>query len=124
MEVIIATMMLSVVMVSLLQIKSDNIFLVSKSSEQSKLNDYIQLVINMSTEDKKSENIYLGKVYNFNNDDIRKEFKDIKIKVKSEQIDSVDYKTDTIDFKIITNSNSYSIDDNVKKNIYTFKIEL
>ena len=44
--------------------------------------------------------------------------------MKSEQIDSVDYKTDTIDFKIITNSNSYSIDDNVKKNIYTFKIEL
>ena len=124
MEVIIAVVMLSVVMIALLQIKSDSIFLVSKSNEKSKLLDYIQLVINIDNEDIKNENIFVGKVYNFKNDDIRKEFKDIKIKVKSEQIDSKDYSTDSVKFKIITNANSYSIDDDIKKNIYTFKIEL
>lgn len=124
MEVIISVVMLSVVMLTLLQLKSDSIFLVSKSSEQSKLSDYIQLVINMSKEDKKNENIFLSRLYNFDNDDIRKEFKDIKIKVKSEQISSKDYSTDTVNFKIITNENSYSIQDDIKKNIYTFRIEL
>lgn len=123
MEVIIAVVMLSVVMLTLLQIKSDNIFLVSKSNDQSKLIDYIQLVANIDNEDKKNENIFLNKLYEFKNDDIRKEFKDIKIKVKSEQIDSKDYNTNSVNFKIITNENSYSIDD-TKKNIYTFKIEL
>jgi len=123
MEVIIAVVMLSVVMLTLLQIKSDNIFLVSKSNYQSKLIDYIQLVANIDNEDKKNENIFLNKLYEFKNDDIRKEFKDIKIKVKSEQIDSKDYNTNSVNFKIITNENSYSIDD-TKKNIYTFKIEL
>ena len=124
MEVIIAVVMLSVVMITLLQIKSDSIFLVSKSNEQSKLIDYIQLVANIDNEDKKNENIFLDKVYNFKNDDIRREFKDIKIKVKSEQVDSKDYRINSVNFKIITNANSYSIGDNIKKNIYTFKIEL
>lgn len=124
MEVIIAVVMLSVVMITLLQIKSDSIFLVSKSYEQSKLIDYIQLVANIDNEDKKNENIFLDKVYNFKNDDIRREFKDIKIKVKSEQVDSKDYRINSVNFKIITNANSYSIGDNIKKNIYTFKIEL
>lgn len=124
MEVIIAVVMLSVVMITLLQIKSDSIFLVSKSNQQSKLIDYIQLVANIDNEDKKNENIFLDKVYNFKNDDIRREFKDIKIKVKSEQVDSKDYRINSVNFKIITNANSYSIGDNIKKNIYTFKIEL
>jgi len=123
MEVIISIVMLSVVMLTLLQIKSDNIFLVSKSAEKSKLVEYIQLVINMSNEDKKNENVYLDSVYKFKNDEIRKEFKDIKIKVKSDQIDSKEYNTNSVNFKIITNSNTYTIDD-IKKNIYTFKIEL
>jgi hypothetical protein len=124
MEVIIAIMMLSVVMITLLQIKSESIFLVSKSNEQSKLVDYLQLVINMNDEETKNENIFLDRIYDFSNDEIRKEFKPIKIKVKSEQIDSKDYDVDVVNFKIITNSNLYSIDDNIKKNIYTFKIEL
>lgn len=124
MEVIISIVMLSVVMLTLLQIKSDNIFLVSKSAEKSKLVEYIQLVVNMSNEDKKNENIFLDSVYKFKNDEIRREFKDIKIKVKSEQVDSRDYSINNTNFKIITNENSYSIENNLKKNIYTFKIEL
>jgi hypothetical protein len=124
MEVIIAIMMLSFVMITLLQIKSDSIFLVSKSNEKSKLTDYIQLVINMNDKDKKNENVFLDRIYDFKNDDIRKELKTIKVKVKSTQVDSKDYEVDVVNFKITTNSNVYSIDDNIKKNIYTFKIEL
>jgi hypothetical protein len=124
MEVIIAIVMLSVVMITLLQVKSDNIFLVNKSNEKSKQSDYIQLAIDMSTEDKKNENIFLDEVYKFKNDDIRKELKSVKIKVKDNQIDSQDYHTEVINFKIITNARSYSINDDIKKSIYTFRIKL
>jgi len=123
MEVIIAIVMLSVVMITLLQVKSDNIFLVNKSNEKTKLSDYIRLSINMNNENKKSENIFLDDIYHFKNDDIRKELKSIKIKVKNSQIDSKDYNNELVNFKIITNSTLYSIDD-IKKYIYTFKIEL
>ena len=124
MEVIIAIVMLSVVMITLLQVKSDNIFLVNKSNEKSKQSDYIQLAIDMSTEDKKNENIFLDEVYKFKNDDIRKELKSVKIIVKDNQIDSQDYHTEVINFKIITNARSYSINDDIKKSIYTFRIKL
>lgn len=124
MEVIIAVVMLSVVMIALLQVKSDNIFILSKSNEQSKLGDYVQLVINIDNENKKNENIFLDRIYNFKNDGIRKEFKSIKIKVKSEETDSKDYDADVVNFKINTSTTSYSIADNIKKNIYIFKIEM
>lgn len=124
MEVIIAVVMLSVVMIALLQVKSDNIFILSKSNEQSKLGNYVQLVINIDNENKKNENIFLDRIYDFKNDDIRKEFKSIKIKVKSEETDLKDYDADVVNFKINTTTTSYSIADNIKKNIYTFKIEM
>jgi Tfp pilus assembly protein PilV len=124
MEVIITIVMLTVVMITLLQVKSDNIFLVSKSNEKSQQSDYIQLAINMNNEDKKNGNIFLKDVYKFKNNDIRKEVKSIKIKVKNTQIDSKDYNAEVVNFKIITNATIYSINDDIKKYIYTFKIKL
>ena len=50
MEVIIAVMILSVVMVALLQIKTENIFLISKTNERVKLNEYVQLSIDLKKE--------------------------------------------------------------------------
>ena len=68
MEVIISVVILSVVMITLLKIKSDNIYLVSKSEQKSKFNDYILMAINFSdTTKNKNETIltrqYLGSNY-------------------------------------------------------------
>lgn len=124
MEVIVAITMLSVVMISLLQVKSDNIFLIEKSDEKAKLNDYVSLIMDLEEPNDKNENFFLDRVYRFDNDELRKELKPIKIKVKDEQVDTKTIKNDTYDLNITTYSRTYSIDDKINKSIYTFKIEL
>lgn len=126
-EVIIAVSILSVVMVTLLQIKSDNIFLISKSNNQSKLNDYIQLAIDfkaINQENQENVELFLDKKFTFENDDIRKELKDIKVIIREEKEDEEKIDTSTKSLNITTYSRVYSIDNNIKKKIYNFKIEL
>lgn len=122
MEIIIAIMILSVVMVTLLQVKSDNIFILSKANEKSQLRDYIALSVNLNSFSNRNENLFLNRVYNFTNDDLRKELKDIKIKIKDEQVNKKSYKTDVRNIEVITYESSYSIEDDIKKSIYTFEI--
>lgn len=125
MELLIAVTMLSIVMVSLLQIRSDNLHLITKSQEKSKLNDYVLLSLDLEQADSRNQNIFLDRNYNFSNDVIRKEFKTIKVKQKDKKIEVKTLKPEEgIDVNITTYSTSYSIDDKIKKNIYTFRIEL
>ena len=124
MEVIVAITMLSVVMISLLQVKSDNIFLIQKSDEKAELNDYASLVMDLEEVNDRNENIFLDRVYRFDNDELRKEFKPVKVKIKDNKISSKTIKNDTYDLNITTYSTTYNIDDKINKSIYTFKIEL
>jgi len=127
MEVIIAVMILSVVMVALLQIKTENIFLISKTNERVKLNEYIQLAVDLKKVNQESEEnteIYLDKKYPFVNEDIRKELKEIKVVIREEIEDEYKIETPTQDLNITTYSRTYSIDEDIKKKIFNFKIEL
>lgn len=124
MEVLVAITMLSVVMISLLQVKSDNIFLIQKSEEKAELNDYVSLVMNLEEASDRNENIFLDRVYRFDNDELRKELKPIKVKIKDDKVSSKLIKNDTYDLNITTYSTTYNIDDKINKSIYTFKIEL
>jgi prepilin-type N-terminal cleavage/methylation domain-containing protein len=123
-EVVIAITMLSVVMVTLLQIKSDNIFMISKSDEKAKLNDYALLAIELRTADTKNENLFLDKIYSFEDDDLRRELKDVKVKIKDEKEKSTAIDNELMKINIITYSTTYSIKDDFTKKIYSFKIEL
>lgn len=124
MEVIVAITMLSVVMISLLQVKSDNIFLIQKSDEKAKLNDYASLAMDLNETNDRNENIYLDRIYRFSDDELRKELKPIKVKIKDKQISSETIKNDIYDLNITTYSTTYNIDDKINKSIYSFKIEL
>jgi len=124
MEVLVAITLLSVVMLSLLQIRSDNIYRIKKSDEKAKLNDYVFLSMNLNEANDRNENIFLDRLYRFDNDKLRQELKPIKIKQKDNQVDTVTMKNDTMDLNITTYSTTYSIDDKIKKSIYTFKLEL
>ncbi|MGB5791538.1 type IV pilus modification PilV family protein [Poseidonibacter sp.] len=125
MEVLIAVTILSIVMISLLQIKSDNIFLVSKVDEKVKFNDYILLSLDLDKAENRNQNIFLDRKYDFSNDEIRRELKTIKVKQKDKKIKTQKIKdVDDFNLNIITYSTSYSLDDKIKKNIYTFKLEL
>ena len=127
MEVIIAVMILSVVMVALLQIKTENIFLISKTNERVKLNEYIQLAVDLKkVKEESSENteIYLDEKYPFINEDIRKELKEIKVVIREEKEDEYKIETPTQDLNITTYSRTYNIENDIKKKIFNFKIEL
>ncbi|MFX4219286.1 type IV pilus modification PilV family protein [Aliarcobacter butzleri] len=89
MEVIISIVILSFVMITLIQIRNENIFLVSKSNQKNYIEDYIILSIDFNDDIlDKNENIFLSDKYNFENDDIRKELKDIQIDIKDKKLKS------------------------------------
>lgn len=124
MEVIISIVILSVVMVALLKIKSENISIVSKSEQKIKLNEYILLAINFEDIENKNEDISLEK-YKYENDDLRKELKDIKVSIKDEKIKSESINTGFNNINITTISRTFSLENSdIKKKLYSFKIEL
>lgn len=126
MEVIISIVMLSVVMITLLQIKSDNIHLVSKSDKKVRINDYILLAIDFKNEIlNKNENIDLSKNYKYENENIQQELKDKKVIIKDEKmkLESINSRFNSLNITIFTRT--YSLDDtDIKKKLYSFKIEL
>ena len=127
MEVIIAVMILSVVMVALLQIKTENIFLISKTNERIKLNEYVQLSIDLKkVNEESSEDIelFLDKKYPFVNDDIRKELKEIKVDIREKKEDEYKIETPSENLNVTIYSRTYSINEDIKKKIFNFKFEL
>ena len=127
MEVIVAVMILSVVMVALLQIKTENIFLISKTNERVKLNEYVQLSIDLKkVNEENSENIefFLDKKYPFVNDDIRKELKEIKVDIREKKEDEYKIETPSENLNVTIYSRTYSINEDIKKKIFNFKFEL
>ena len=126
MEVIISIVILSFVMITLLKIKSENIFLVSKSNENTKANEYILLAVDFKDEIlNKNEDISLDKKYQYSNDDVRRELKDIKISIKDDKVESKSIQSDLNNINTTIFSRTYSLENsNIKKKIYSFKIEL
>lgn len=125
MEVIISIVILSVVMVALLKIKSENISIVSKSEQKIKLNEYILLAIDFKDKiENKNEDISLEK-YKYENDDLRKELKDIKVSIKDEKIDTRTIMNGSNNINVTIFSRTFSLENSdIKKKLYSFKIEL
>lgn len=125
MEVIISTIILSVVMIALLKIKSENISIVSKSEQKTKLNDYILMAVNFSDKLRnKNEDISLEK-YKYEKEELKKELKDIKVLIKDEKMDKKTIIDGSNNINITTFSRTFSLENSdIKKKIYSFKIEL
>lgn len=126
MEVVIAASLISVVMLSLYKVQSSNIFYLEKSKESKKQNDYISLLMETKANIKQkiNRNIYLDNYFSIKDDDIRREFKKVKIKEKSELLEKEEEKLDNISFKINQYKTTYSFDKGITKNIYRFELEL
>ncbi len=124
MEVLIATTLLSVVMLSLFQVKSNNIFILEKSEELEKQNMYLNLVMDSKEYSKRNENRYFDKLFYIKDDDIRREFKQVKVKVKDTVLDETIHKVESISFKVSQFKTTYSFEDGISKDIYRFKLEL
>lgn len=122
MEIIISIVILSVVIVSLLQLKVNNIFLTSKSEVSKENLNYILMAINSNEVKNRDENIYLKDIFTFD-DTLRKKIKDKKINVKDELLENIEIKKDDLSLNIDIYSTKYTLDktDN-SKIIYSFKL--
>ena len=123
-EVIISVAILSFVMITLLQMKSNNIFLLEKSNEKTQLVDYVLLAGDIEDSSKKTnKSVYLDKLTQFKNDDIRRELKEIKIDIKDKELDKLEIKEDGLNIKIKTYAREYKIEEDIKKSIYSWEFE-
>ena len=122
-EVLISVMLISVVIASILQIKQNNLHFLDKSKESAKNDAYISMVSLVDEKGFRNKNIRLTDVVNFNDDDIRKELKEIKIKVKDEELDPLEFTTDEYTLIVNIKQTNLTIDDKVQKSFYRFSLD-
>jgi len=122
-EVLISVMLISVVVVALLQIKENNLHLLGKTKDMLKYNSYISLVA-LENDDKKLRNksFYLDKKIKFKDDDIRRELKLIKVKIKDKKLKPTRFETDEQVLTINIRQTNISIKDDAMKKFYRFSL--
>ncbi|RBQ31943.1 hypothetical protein CRU92_04020 [Arcobacter sp. FW59] len=127
MEVIVSVVILSFVMITLIQIKNENIFLVSKSNDKSTIEEYILLSIDFNdTILDKNESMLIDDRYNFVNDSIKKELKDIKVDIKDEKDETKSIKAEeyNVNLQIDTFYREIGLSSSdFKKKIYSFSLD-
>ncbi|MCK5111615.1 MAG: hypothetical protein KAQ94_08850 [Arcobacteraceae bacterium] len=121
-EVLVSVMLISVVIVSLLQIKENNLHFLEKSKDTIKYNSYIAMVSLDNDKNIRNKNIYLDEEIKFKDDDIRKEFKNIKIKVKDEELEPIEFSTDEYTLQINIKQTSLSMENKTQKSFFRFSL--
>ncbi len=122
-EVLISVMLISIVIVSLLQIKENNLFFLQKTKDTTKYNSYISAISLDNKNNIRNKNIFLGDEVKFKDDEIRRELKSIKIKVKDENLDPLELGNEEYQLKVNIKKTHLSIDDKIKKIFYRFSLE-
>ena len=119
-EVLVAVSLITTVIVAILQMQQNNIFFLEKFKNTSLNNAYISLVASTS-KTKRNKDIILSDMVDLNDDDIRKEFKEIKIKIKDSSKKDMELpKNDYVKGSFI--ESTYSLN-NIQNKFYSFKFE-
>lgn len=122
-EVLISIMLISVVIASIFQIQKNNLNFLEKSKSTIKNSEYISLVA-LNKEDKLiNKDLYLNNEIKFNDDDLRKELKSIKINVKDKELDTLKFDDDKYSVSIKTIETTYKIDNTTQKQFYIFTLD-
>ena len=122
-EVLISIMLISVVIASIFQIQKNNLNFLEKSKSTIKNSEYISLVA-LNKEDKLiNKDLYLNNEIKFNDDEIRKELKSIKINVKDKELDTLKFDDDKYSVSIKTIETTYKIDNTTQKQFYRFTLD-
>ena len=124
-EVLVSVALLSLMITTIFQIKENNLFYLEKFKASSKYNELISLatITENNSNKLRNENIYLDKFVDFNDDDIRKELKNVKVNVKDIESDIKDLSSEEFSFGLNIKQSIYSIEDKVSSNIYKFTLE-
>lgn len=121
-EVLISVMLISVVIVAMLQMKENNLYFLEKTKDSIQSNAYISMLALDESIKFRNENVYLDKKFDFKDDDIRKELKNVKIKLEDEELKPLEFTSNDYLLKINIKQTSLNIDEK-KKIFYRFSLE-
>ena len=124
-EVIIAVSILSIVITSTLQIRQNNLDYLDKYNQSKLYNEYASLANIYDFKNKLDVNthVYLDELIKFEDDDIRKELKNIKVYIKNEIINNIDLSSEDFILSINIVKSNFKIENKINKNFYSFKLE-
>lgn len=121
-EVLVAIVLITVIIGSVLQMQQNNLFFLDKFKQTSLYINYIALIADEKPSNR-NLNIYLDEKIKFNDDEIRKEFKEIKITVKDEEHGEIKLPKNDYMTSIPVIKSTYNVNEQVSKTFYTFKIQ-
>jgi type II secretory pathway pseudopilin PulG len=119
-EVLVAVSLIVTVITAILQMQQNNLHFLEKFKISSLNKSYISLAIS-SSKQLKDETIYLSDKIDMKDDDIRKELKAIKIKIKDTKLKDITVPENNYLKSIKVIKTTYSLD-NMKHNFYVFKL--
>ncbi len=121
-EVLVSIMLISVIIVSILQMKENNLHFLQKGEAGANNNAYISLVSLEKTTKLDNSKIYLNNKIDFKDDDIRRKLKKIKIDKEEEMLEPIVYSLDDYSLEIKIKKSTFSIGKEVTKNFYRFQL--
>lgn len=105
-ETLIATLLLTITISTLLKIKDNNLFLLSSTSNKDNYNGLISIhTVSNSNSD---ENINYREYIDMDDDNFRKNIKDTRVEYKRELIDKMEFELDDIDLRFNIYQEKYS----------------
>ena len=124
-EVLVSIGLLSVVIAVIFQIKQNNLFYLHKFNNSVKVDQYIALatIKKFKNDNLKNRKIYLDEIVDFKDDDIRRDLKNIKISLKEEELDDIDFSTDQYNLKIKIIEQIYKYNSKNEKKFYQFRLQ-
>jgi len=121
-EVLISIVLISGVIFSLFQIKSNSMYFLEKYGNNQELKSAIFLVsLNNKEMVIKDKSVYLNDVVEFKDDDIRRKLKNIKVEVKDELEEIKDISLDGLTIKTQITKINYSVDKEINKQFHIMK---
>lgn len=122
-EVLISIMLISGVVLTLFQIKSNNFSFLEKINDNKETNISIILTaLNNKEVSIKNQKFYLTDIVELRNDEIRKKFKNISVNEKIEKIDTKEILSENLSIKMEIYENKYSIDNLIDKTFFTLQL--
>ncbi len=116
-------MIIFVVIASILQIKDNNLNFLEKFETTTQNNSYFSAIALDDEKKIRNKSIYLGDELNFNDDEIRKKLKKIKVQIKDQELEPLVFSSDEYNISIYIKQTTLSIDKTAQKVFYRFSLD-
>lgn len=122
-EVMVAVSLIVTVIAAVLKMQQNNIFFLEKFKNSSLNNTYISLIANEpNPQNLRNESIRVGDKVRLDDDDLRRELKNIKLKVKEKRLDDIKLPENDYIKEAQVYESSYTVD-NMNKKFFIFKLQ-